>query len=64
MTLLNRNSSNYMKKLLAQFKVSLSLYGQSTVAKIRYEQAEEAYNNGNYHSTLIKLEEVQNCRAV
>lgn len=45
--------------LLLFVSISIPISAQSTVAKIKYEQAEEAFNKGNFRITLNRLEEVQ-----
>lgn len=39
---------------------SINAWGQSTIAKLKYEQAEQAYGVQDFETTLAKLEEVEN----
>ena len=51
-----------MKRLLILLLLTgfhLTVIGQSTIARIKYEQAEEAYNNGNLKEALTKLDETE-----
>ncbi len=44
--------------ILLAFTISQSLYAQEALAKLRYQEAEEAFNAGNFSLTLKKLDDV------
>jgi len=45
--------------LLFSIGIITSGFGQSTIAKLKYEEAEEAYASNNFDLTLAKLKEVE-----
>ena len=52
-----------MKKLLLLFFcftfIQLSAQAQQAIAKLKFEEAEEAYNTGQYETTISKLDEAE-----
>ena len=50
-----------MKKIIIAFLIIASniVCAQNTIAKLKYEEAEELYSTGEFYETLNKLEEVE-----
>ncbi|WP_169305564.1 formylglycine-generating enzyme family protein [Sphingobacterium alkalisoli] len=45
--------------LLLTFAIAIDAYGQNTVAKLKYEDAEKAFYNGDYQSCISLLDETE-----
>ena len=50
---------NFSLSLLLFLSIVISAAGQTAIAKLKYEEAEEAYVKEDYQNTLLKLEEAE-----